>query len=293
MKKNLFKTVIALAIGTLAMISTSCGNKNTANEGKKTELSFGFAPGPYADLFKSAIQPSLEAKGYKVKIVELTDWVTPDLSLGNGEIDANIFQHSRYLRKISADKGLELSPVISIPTASLGLFSNSIKVSDIEALKGQLKEGNTVSLPNDPTNLARALIFLKDLGLITIKSNIDEKQATENDLDQNPFKLKIVPADAAQLPRSLDGTILAVIPGNYAISAGLNLANAIAVEHLVPETEIIVAVRTADLNAEWVADVKSIIESEKFKNFIENAENGYTGFQRPSWYLQKWGIQNK
>ncbi|HQJ90673.1 MAG TPA: MetQ/NlpA family ABC transporter substrate-binding protein [Paludibacteraceae bacterium] len=293
MKKNLFKTVIALAIGTLAMISTSCGNKNTANEGKKTELSFGFAPGPYADLFKSAIQPSLEAKGYKVKIVELTDWVTPDLSLGNGEIDANIFQHSRYLRKISADKGLELSPVISIPTASLGLFSNSIKVSDIEALKGQLKEGNTVSLPNDPTNLARALIFLKDLGLITIKSNIDEKQATENDLDQNPFKLKIVPADAAQLPRSLDGTILAVIPGNYAISAGLNLANAIAVEHLVPETEIIVAVRTADLNAEWVAAVKSIIESEKFKNFIENAENGYTGFQRPSWYLQKWGIQNK
>ncbi|MDR2963026.1 MAG: hypothetical protein LBU90_05285 [Bacteroidales bacterium] len=292
MKKiSLFSVVVALL--TFGMFS--CSQTSKKAEEKQT-LTFGFAPGPYSDLFKTAIQPELEAKGYTIKIVELTDWVTPNIALANNEIDANIFQHTRYLKKFAADKGFDLSPVISIPTASLGLYSHTLKATNISELKTELaaeKTGTALALPNDPTNLARALIFLQNLGLITLKEGVEPTQATEKDIAQNPFKLKIQPIDAAQLPRALDGTALAVISGNYAISAGIKLSTAIANEHLVPETENIVAVRTADLDKQWVADVKEIIQSEQFRNVVENPQYDYASFQRPQWYVEKWGIQNK
>ena len=160
-------------------------------------------------------------------------------------------------------------------------------------MKSKLKAGYSLALPNDPTNLARALIFLQDLGLLTIKSEVVATQATEKDIDTNPYGLQIIPIDAAQLPRSLDGTTLAVISGNYAISAGIKLSTAIANEHLVPETENIVAVRTADLDKPFVKDIIEIVESEEFKNYVENPQYDYTGFQRPQWYVEKWGIRNK
>jgi D-methionine transport system substrate-binding protein len=288
MKKRI---LFLAAVAALTLGLVSCASKNKTAEEEKS-LIFGFSPGPYSDLFKHAIKPGLEKKGYKIKMVELTDWVTPNLSLGNGEIDANIFQHTRYLKKFSDDKGLDLSPVIAIPTASLGLYSHTLKATGIDALKAELKPGETLAVPNDPTNLARALIFLRDLGLLTLKAEADATQSTEKDIAENPFQLKILPIDAAQLPRSLDGTTLAVISGNYAISAGIKLSTAIANEHLVPETENVVAVRTADLDKQWVADVIEIIESENFKNLVEDTQYDYASFQRPQWYVTKWSIPN-
>ena len=90
MKKIILFFVILVAI---ASVFTSCSQKSSTSAEKKN-LTFGVSPGPYSDLFKVAIKPELEKKGYSVKIVELTDWVTPNLSLANGEIDANIFQHT-------------------------------------------------------------------------------------------------------------------------------------------------------------------------------------------------------
>ncbi len=289
MKKSILYLVsIILFTG----VFVSCSSKNKSTDSSKS-LTFGFSPGPYSDLFKLAIKPALEKKGYEVKIVELTDWVTPNLSLANGEIDANIFQHTRYLKKFSEDKGLSLSPVIAIPTASLGLYSRSLKATNIDELNAELKPGATLAIPNDPTNLARALIFIHDLGLITFKEGVDITQATEKDIDRNLHGLRITPVDAAQLPRSLDGTTLAVISGNYAISAGIKLSTAIANEHLVLDTENIVAVRTANLEKPFVEDVVEIIRSEEFKNIVEDPQYDFAGFQRPQWYVEKWGIRNK
>ncbi len=286
------KTILFLTtLITFAWSAISCQSNRSDND--QSVLIFGFSPGPYSDLFKLAIKPELEKKGYEIKIVELTDWVTPNLSLGNGEIDANIFQHSRYLKQFSADKGLELSPVIAIPTASLGLYSRQLDATTIEELKTALKPGASLALPNDPTNLARALIFLRDLDLITLKPTIEDTQATEKDIAKNPYGLQFTPIDAAQLPRSLDGTTLAVISGNYAISAGIKLSSAIANEHLVPETENIVAVRTADLDKPFVQDIVEIIESEAFRDWVEDPNYDYSSFQRPQWYVEKWGIENK
>lgn len=257
------------------------------------KLTFGFAPGPYADLFKLGIQPGLEKKGYKIVVKEFTDWVTPNTALANSEIDANIFQHTRYLQKFTEDKNLKLSGVITIPTAAYGLYSKKLKSRSLSQLKKELKKGSEISIPNDPTNLARALIFLQNAGLVTIKADIDATKATEKDLISNPYGLVFKPIDAAQLPRTLESVTLSVISGNYAISAGIRLSSAIARERLTQDIIITVAVRTDDLNKQFIKDIKSVVESADFKAVVENPKYDFAQFERPSWYVTKWKIKNK
>lgn len=256
-------------------------------------LIFGVAPGPYGDLVKVAIKPELEKKGYKVELKEFSDYVQPNLALANGEISANVFQHARYLKKFSEDKNLKLSEVIKIPTAALGIYSKKLKAKNVEELKKELKEGDTVTIANDPTNLARALVFLKDAGLITIKADINPTTASEKDIDQNPYGLVIQPVEAAQLPRTLDSVTLSLVNGNYAIAAGIPLASAIVKEKLVEDTVNLVAVKTEDLDKQFVKDIKAIVESEFFKNEVESDKYEFKEFQRPEWYVAKWNIQNK
>ena len=150
-------------------------------------ITFGVAPGPYGDLIKYAIEPGLKKKGYEVELKEFSDYVQPNLALANGSIDANLFQHRLYLEKFSADKGLQLSPVINVPTAGLGLYSHRIKSLD------ELKAGDIVTLSNDPTNLARGLRFLAKQGLITLKADVDPTKASEKDIASNPKGLIFKP----------------------------------------------------------------------------------------------------
>lgn len=257
------------------------------------KLVFGVAPGPYGDLIRFAIRPSLEKKGYAIEIKEFSDYVQPNLALNNGDLDANLFQHVRYLKKFSADKGLNLTDVITIPTAGLGIYSHKIQAKNAEELKKQLKKGDTVTLANDPTNLARALGLLQKNGLITIKGNIDATKASEKDIDQNPYGLVIQPIEAAQLPRSLDSVTLSVVNGNYAIAAGIPLDSAIIKEELAEDLKNLVAVKTADFDKPFVKDIKEVIQSEDFKNAVENPKYVFRDFQRPAWYIEKWNINNK
>ncbi|NLY42624.1 MAG: metal ABC transporter substrate-binding protein [Clostridiaceae bacterium] len=274
--------------------SSAASNAGNVPANAKVEtIVFGVAPGPYGDMMEVAVKPELEKKGYKVEIKEFSDYVQPNLALANGEINANAFQHSRYLKKFCEDKNLKLSEVIKIPTAALGIYSNKLKAKNVEELKKELKAGDTVTIANDPTNLARALVFLQDVGLITIKPDINPTTASEKDIDQNPYGLVIQPVEAAQLPRTLDSVTISVINGNYAIAAGIPLSSAIAKEKLVEDTVNLVAVRTEDLEKQFVKDIKEAVESEFFKNVIESTEYEFKEFQRPEWYVKKWNIQNE
>ena len=250
------------------------------------EISFGIAPGPYGDLITKAIKPGLEEKGYTVTLVQFQDYVQPDLALANGETRANLFQHQPYLEKFSQDHKLNLVPVISVPTAGLGIYSHKVKSLS------ELKKGDEVTLANDPTNLARALRFLQKLGLIKINPSIDATKASEKDVAENPIGLTITPLDAAQIPRTLDTVAIAVVNGNYAIAAGLNLSDAIALEELDDNLKIVVAVRTEDQNQQFVKDIKDVVESEEFHQAVENSPV-FSSFQKPDWYVTKWGASAK
>jgi D-methionine transport system substrate-binding protein len=292
MKKQLrFITslLLILAIGLIAGCQSSQQSSSQSQQPKK--LVFGVAPGPYGDMIRHAIKPSLEKKGYTVELKEFSDYVQPNLALNNKELDANLFQHKPYLEKFSADKGLKLSPVINVPTAGLGIYSKKINATNESDLKNALKPGDEITLANDPTNLARALRLLEKNKLITLKPSIDATKASEKDIDQNPYGLKFSPIEAAQLPRSLDSITLSVVNGNYAIAAGIDLSSAIIKEELSDELKNLVAVRTEDLDKQFVKDLKEIIESEEFKTVIEDPKHVFKDFQKPDWYTKKWNLK--
>jgi D-methionine transport system substrate-binding protein len=264
-----------------ALLAAGFAGNAPADDAKTVKI--GVAPGPYGQLVKLAIQPGLEKKGYKVEIVQFQDWVQPNLALGNGDVDVNVFQHSLYLAKFSADHGLKLSPVISIPTAELGFYSQKAKsLSD-------LKKDDEVTLASDPTNLARSLTFLQKAGLIKLKGDVDPTKSTIHDIAENPKGLRFTPTEAAQLPRTLDGVAASVVPGNYAIAAGLKLADALVLETLDEPHKNIVAARTADLDKAFVADIKSVVGSKEFHAVVADPKNGFSAFQLPEWYVKKWG----
>ena len=265
-----------IARATLALGITLGAHSALAQATPKT-IVFGVAPGPYGDMIKQAIQPGLEKKGYKIVVKEFSDYVQPNLALANGAIDANLFQHTLYLEKFSADKGLKLSSLIRVPTAGLGLYSNKIKSLD------ELKKGDIVTLANDPTNLSRALRFLAKENILTFKKDIDPTKASEKDIEQNPRGLVFKPLEAAQLPRTLDTAAASVVNGNFAIAAGLDLSKALKQEVLDENMKNLIAVKTEDLNKPFAQDIKSVVESDEYVAVINDSKGIYVSFQRPDW----------
>ncbi len=255
-----------LAAAAIAL-ATSLSSTVVAQE--KKELVFGATAGPYADQIKVGIKPLLEKKGYKVRIVEFNDYIQPNFALAEGSLDANAFQHVIYLRKFANDNKLDLSEVLKVPTAPIAVYSRKHKSLDAVA------EGATVALPNDPTNAARALAMLQDFGWIRLKADFDPIQASEKDVAENPRKIKLIPLEAAQLPRSLDDTDFSFVNGNFAIASGLKLTTALALEKTSQDYQNLVAVRTADLGKPWVRDIADAYRS---REFLEVTEKHFAGF---------------
>ena len=263
----------------VAIIGLSAQIAHASND--PHSIVFGVAPGPYGELVKLAIEPGLEKKGYHVEIREFSDYVQPNLALSNGSIDANLFQHRLYLDKFSADKGLQLSPLINVPTAGIGLYSHKIKSLD------ELKQGDIITLSNDPTNLARGLRFLAKLELIKLKADIDPTKASEKDIASNPRGLIFKPLEAAQLPRTLDSATASLVNGNFAIASGLKLSSAVKLESLDENLKNLVAVRSEDLNKTFVKDIKSVIESQEFAAVVQDPSHQFKEFQKPEWLKAK------
>ncbi|EBQ0073112.1 metal ABC transporter substrate-binding protein, partial [Salmonella enterica subsp. enterica] len=255
---------LRIAASTLLL---ACGLQFAHADGSPQTIVFGVAPGPYGDMVKQAIAPTLKEKGYKVVVREFSDYVQPNMALANGSIDANLFQHTLYFDKFTADKGLKLSKLIVVPTAGMGFYSR--KINSLDALK----KGDIITLSNDPTNLARGLRFLQSLGLITIKDNIDPTKASERDIASNPKGLVFKPLEAAQLPRTLDGVTGALVNGNFAVAAGLDLSSAIKQEHLDENLKNIIAVRSEDADKPFAKDIVEAVKSPAYRAVIDDPKN--------------------
>ncbi|QET04217.1 MULTISPECIES: MetQ/NlpA family ABC transporter substrate-binding protein [Cupriavidus] len=267
------RTLALLAAVIAGGVMQTAGIAHAADADKK-EIRFGATAGPYADQVRFGIKPILEQRGYKVTIVEFSDYVQPNLALADGAIDANAFQHEVYLKKFSSDRKLQLSEVVKVPTAPIGIYSRKHKsLQDV-------KSGATVSLPNDPTNLARAIAILQQIGWVTLKPGTDAVRASERDIDGNPHKLKLVQLEAAQLPRSLDDVDYAFVNGNFALASGLSLTSALKLEAIPDYYMNLVAVRTTDINRPFVADIRDAYRSAEFKAVTQQK---FAGFNPPAY----------
>lgn len=279
--KKAFK--LATVLGLSAALLAGCGSAKTdsgaqAPASDKKNIKIGATAGPYSDMASKAIKPILEKKGYKVEVVEFSDYIQPNKALANGSLDANLFQHIIYLKKFAADNKMDISPVISVPTAPMGVYSNKFKSLD------EIKEGSSLAVANDPANLARTLLMLQDTGLIKIKADVDPAKASEKDIAENPKKLAIKPLEAAQLPRALEGADLAAVPGNFALAAKMDLTKALKLENMAEDYRNVVAVKTSDMEAPFAKDLKAAVESPEFAKTIDEQ---FKGFSKPKWWTAK------
>lgn len=274
MKKKLIYGVFSLmAISLLA----GCGAKEEAAAGSKKELTFG-ATVPYSEMLEKGVVPHLEEKGYSVKVTEFQDYVQPNISLGNGSLDANLFQHKVYLEGFAKENNLDLVDVIPVPTAPIGIYSE--KYTSID----EIKDGSTVAIANDPANTARGLTVLRDAGLITFNDAVDPLKASVKDVRENPKNLQFHEVEAAQLPRSLQSVDLAAVNGNFAVSAGLDLTQALYLDKIPDEIQNRVVIRTEDLDEQFVKDIIEAVESEEFLAVIDK---DFQGFHKPKWMTEK------
>ena len=256
-------TVFTLAIAISLFALTGCG----AKADDQTILKVGATPVPHAELLE-LIKPDLEAQGITLEIVEFTDYVTPNLALSEGEIDANFFQHVPYMESFAAEHGIELVSAGSVHVEPLGLYSKTFDSAD------SIPTGAVIAIPNDPTNEGRALLLLAANGLIKLSPDAT-LEATEADIIENPLGLKFEPIDAAQLPRTLEDVDGAVINTNYALEAALNpLTDAVLLEGSDSPYANIVTVVPADLEDEAIQKLVEALQSEKVKAYIEENYGG-------------------
>jgi len=264
-----FACVLSLAF---ILAVTGCSSKDDGT------IKVGVCAGPYEDMFREAIEPSLKEKGYNVRYVQFSDYVQPNKALAEKEINVNIFQHSVYLKNFASQHNLDLVYITEIPTAGMGIFANN--TGSIDAVPN----GAKVAIPNDVTNLARAIRVLEQTGLVKIDPSVNPAEATQYSLAENPKNLVFIEIEAPQLPRSLDSVDMAVINGNFALSAGLKLSSALFNEILQDGYVNVIAVRTEDRNAQFAQDIVSIVHSDAFRKVIEDPSKQYSSFFRPKDY---------
>ncbi|MCM3338518.1 MetQ/NlpA family ABC transporter substrate-binding protein [Paenibacillus sp. MER TA 81-3] len=281
MKKAAILLSLILAIGVLA----GCGNSTsttTSDKGSNQEeskaLKIGATAGPYSDMVTKAIKPIMEKKGYTVEVIEFGDYVQPNLALSNGDLNANLFQHKIYMENFAKENKLQLSELISVPTAPMGIYSSKFKSLD------EVAAGSTVAVANDPTNLARTLGLLQDAGLLTIKDDIDPLRVSEKDVKDNPKQLVLQPIEAGQLPRAADSVDLSLVPGNFALAAKMNLLDALKLENMPDDYRNRLVVNTAELDKQFAKDLKEAVESAEFEQIIDEQ---FKGFGKPEWMLKR------
>ncbi|MGK0256196.1 MAG: D-methionine transport system substrate-binding protein [Arcobacteraceae bacterium] len=260
MIKNILKVSLLCAI---ALGFVACTDKETVE--KKTTIKVGATPVPHAEILEFA-KPLLKAKGYDLQIVEFTDYVTPNIAVDEGELDANFFQHLPYLKEFNKNKNTHLVKTVNVHLEPMGLYSKKIKSLD------ELVDGATIAVPNDPTNESRALDILVKQGLLTFN---DVEFKTVVDIKTNPKNLQIKELDAPQLPRVLDEIDAAIINTNYALSAGLNpLKDALVLESKDSPYANIIVVKEGNENKEYIKVLDEVLNSDEMKTFIQTKYQG-------------------
>lgn len=237
----------------------------------KGTITVAASPTPHAEILAQAA-PLLEKKGWTLEVIEFEDYIQPNLVVDSGEIDANYFQHIPYLDNFNAENGTALVNAGGIHYEPFGIYPGT------KASLEELEEGDTIAVPNDTTNEARALLLLQDNGLITLKEDAG-LEATILDIVDNPLNLEILELEAAQVSRVVNEVALVVLNGNYALEAGFSVANdSIAYESSDSEAAKtyvnVIAVKEGNESTEGIQALVETLKSDEIKEFINSTYDG-------------------
>ena len=267
-------TALAVCGGSASSAAPAPASSEAAPAAELTPIVVGASSTPHGEVLEQ-VKDALAAEGYELKIVIFDDYVLPNTALEDGELDANYFQHTPYLNSFNASNGTHLVSAAPIHYEPFGLYGNGVTaVADTPA-------GATIIIPADDSNETRALLLLQQEGLIKLPegANALDGVTTLDIVDDGGYKIVPVQADTvpAQFANSDDGT-LAVINGNYALQAGLKIADAIAIEDAsgsAAQTYAnIIAVREGDENSEKTQALVNALRTDAVKQYIADTYNG-------------------
>ena len=235
-----------------------------------TVLKVGATPAPHAEILE-VVKGLLAEQGITLEIVEFNDYIQPNLAVESGELDANYFQHVTYMNEFNVSDSTHLVSAADVHYEPFGLYAG--KTASI----ADLADGAQIAVPNDTTNEARALLLLEQEGLITLKEGAGIT-ATKADIAENPKNLDIVELEANQLPVRLADVDMAVINGNYAIDAGLKVADAVAIEAADGEAATayvnVLAVKEGNEDSPAIQALAAALTSQEVKDFIDETYAG-------------------
>ena len=205
-------------------------------------------------------------RGLNVKPVVLSGSVSPNEGVHNGDLEANSFQHQPFLRDQNQQRGYQLVSAGDTYISPIAFYSRKYKrLADLPA-------GARVGIPNDPSNQTRALVVLRDQGVLDLKPGFDPFTGTASLADVTALRQKVELVEVASvvLARSLDDLAAAAIVNSFAYQAGLVATrDGIAVEKRErnPYTNLI-AVRAKDQDTAWAKQLVAAYQSEPVRQFI-------------------------
>ncbi len=238
---------------------------------EKGTITVAASPTPHAEILAEAAK-ILAKQGWTLEVTEFEDYVQPNLVVASGEIDANYFQHIPYLENFNEENGTDIVNAGGIHYEPFGIYPGT------KAELSELEEGDTIAVPNDTTNEARALLLLEANGIITLKEGAG-LNATVKDIEENPLDIEIEELEAAQVSRVADEVAFVVLNGNYALAAGYSVAkDAVAYEtndSEAAQTYVnIIGVKEGHENDEGIQALVEVLKSDEIKQFINDTYDG-------------------
>ncbi|HZE40565.1 MAG TPA: MetQ/NlpA family ABC transporter substrate-binding protein [Stackebrandtia sp.] len=255
-RKALLATTGAAAVLAATTLSACASDDDT--------LVVGATPEPHAKILEYIQDNLADDAGLKLEVKEFTEYTQVNPATESGDLDANYFQTPQYLKDFNAKNHGDLVSVASVHVEPMAVYSKKVASLD------DVPSGAQVSLPNDAANEARALELLDANGIIALSKNAGDLP-TEDDITSNPRHLKFNPADAANLPRTLDDSELAIINGNYAVEAGLKPSKALAIEkarHNPYSNDLVVPKKHA--KDAQVKKLERLLTSDKVRAYIKS-----------------------
>ena len=255
----------------LAILMLSClflfgceqkSNSEQANKTDKKEIVVGLPPSMHNILMERVVKPELEQKGYTVKLINFSSLRDSNTALVEGNIDMNAAQHQAYLDVYNKETNNDLVSLVHIPSISAALFSQSHRSVN------EIAPNQTIAIPNDPSNTARALLLLQKLNWITLKPDTKSGTANINDIAENKYDLKFRLLLSEIIPRTLGEVDYAIMPGGVAWLSKIPADNVLFQEQLSTNLELMVVVKKENLNTAWAKDVKALYQSDSLKRFI-------------------------
>ena len=276
--KKITSLILALVLAFSLVSLSACGDKATDDKNSDSAddkvITVGASATPHAEILEQ-VKQALADEGYELKIVTYDDYVLPNQALADGTLDANYFQHKPYLDSFNAKNGTSLVSAGIIHYEPFGIYGNGVT-----NLK-DLAKGATIIIPADDSNETRALFLLQQEGLIKLPDDADAAKGVSmlDIVDDGGYNIVTVQADTvpAQLKNASAGTI-AVINGNYALAAGLNISDALATENAdgtAAQTYAnIIAVRSGDENSPKTQALLKALKTDAVKQYIADTYNG-------------------